>query len=283
MGHAKRGVGFRAGGERNAFLDHFASMGELARKALASETHGQNSWLNFGPNGAANRTAQIGDTVFADQKNIILPNNLIMEGTGLQADRQKRIMTMLKNDSRNLQGSLGQDGSFQLVDYTGVPLKTTDPKGQNLGFEGLSPIDPGKVSNKVRIPAAQMYDAVNDPDNLKLRENVKNAKDSEQFQAALEKEIDNAGYSGFFDSDPELRMVARIFEPVETETGKAARRAGKNQDGMVRLAVTVPMMGIGAGMLKLQGWAEERQKDNSILPTILMDHAVQNEIRSGAR
>ena len=33
----------------------------------------QNSWLNFGPYGAANRTASTPDTIFADQKSGLMP------------------------------------------------------------------------------------------------------------------------------------------------------------------------------------------------------------------
>lgn len=73
MAHAKEGVGFRARGEDNAYRQHYAMFSSAARKALASETRGQNSWLNFGPYGEKNRTANAANTVFADQKAGILP------------------------------------------------------------------------------------------------------------------------------------------------------------------------------------------------------------------
>ena len=73
FGHVKEGVGFRATGEENAYLSHAAMFSPKARAALATETRGQNSWLNFGPHGAANRTAKEGETVFADQKVGLLP------------------------------------------------------------------------------------------------------------------------------------------------------------------------------------------------------------------
>lgn len=44
-----------------------------ARGAMASETRGQNSWVNYGPHGEANRTASGADTVFADQKVGLMP------------------------------------------------------------------------------------------------------------------------------------------------------------------------------------------------------------------
>jgi len=59
---------FRHKGEERAFLEHSRMYSPEARGAMTSETRGQNSWLNFGPYGEANRTANTADTIFADQK-----------------------------------------------------------------------------------------------------------------------------------------------------------------------------------------------------------------------
>jgi hypothetical protein len=80
FGHIKTGVGFRAGGEENAWRAHSSMFTPLARRALTSETRGQNSWLNFGPHGEANRDALIGDTVFAEQKIGLMPEWTSEEG-----------------------------------------------------------------------------------------------------------------------------------------------------------------------------------------------------------
>jgi len=73
FGHAKDSIGFRAEGEENAFLSHSSMYSDQAQRALATETRGQNSWVNFGPMGEANRTASEEDTVFAEQKIGLLP------------------------------------------------------------------------------------------------------------------------------------------------------------------------------------------------------------------
>lgn len=73
FGHAKDGVGFRADGEETAWASHMPMFSRDAQRALTSETRGQNSWLNYGPHGEANRTASTADTVFADQKIGLLP------------------------------------------------------------------------------------------------------------------------------------------------------------------------------------------------------------------
>jgi hypothetical protein len=82
FGHVKEGVGFRADGEENAWRAHSAMYSDLARGAMTSETRGQNSWVNFGPYGEANRVAQQEATRYADQKAGLLPQWAIDEGRG---------------------------------------------------------------------------------------------------------------------------------------------------------------------------------------------------------
>jgi hypothetical protein len=80
FGHIKEGVGFRSDGEENAWRSHSAMYSPEARRAMTTETRGQNSWLNHGPHGAKNRTASTADTVFADQKIGLLPDWVVNEG-----------------------------------------------------------------------------------------------------------------------------------------------------------------------------------------------------------
>jgi hypothetical protein len=82
FGHIAEGVGFRADGEENAWRQHSAMYSELARPAMTTETRGQNSWVNYGPHGEANRTASGGDTVYAPQKIGLLPDWVVNEGSG---------------------------------------------------------------------------------------------------------------------------------------------------------------------------------------------------------
>lgn len=72
FGHAKNGNGFGPIGEEEAYQIHKAMLSPDAQKALASETRGQNSWVNFGKHGEANR-ANPGATIYADQKAGLLP------------------------------------------------------------------------------------------------------------------------------------------------------------------------------------------------------------------
>jgi hypothetical protein len=49
FGHTERGNGFGAIGEENAWDVHSRMYSPVARKAMTTETRGQNSWVNFGP------------------------------------------------------------------------------------------------------------------------------------------------------------------------------------------------------------------------------------------
>lgn len=74
FGHIKEGNGFRADGEDNAWRSHVAMFSDAAKPAMTSETRGQNSWVNFGPNAEKNKHANAADTVYAPQKIGLMPN-----------------------------------------------------------------------------------------------------------------------------------------------------------------------------------------------------------------
>jgi hypothetical protein len=80
FGHAKEGVGFRAAGEENAWRSHARMYSPEALPAMTAETRGQNSWVNFGPEAAANRGASGAATIYAPQKIGMLPQWVIDAG-----------------------------------------------------------------------------------------------------------------------------------------------------------------------------------------------------------
>jgi hypothetical protein len=69
FGHAAEGFGFGPRGEENAWIHHSMMFSPLAQRALTTETRGQNSWVNFGPN--AHLPAS--ERPYADQKVDLLP------------------------------------------------------------------------------------------------------------------------------------------------------------------------------------------------------------------
>jgi hypothetical protein len=101
FGHIAEGVGFRAAGEENAWRQHSSMFSPLARRALTTETRGQNSWVNYGPYGERNRTAKGNDTTYADQKTGLLPDWVVFEGSGqawIEDFRPDNIQEILQKD-----------------------------------------------------------------------------------------------------------------------------------------------------------------------------------------
>jgi hypothetical protein len=74
--HAGGKTGFGPKGEHQAYLTHRQMYSPSAQKALASETLGQNSWVNFGPHGENNRKNPE-KTVYAEQKAGLLPDHIV--------------------------------------------------------------------------------------------------------------------------------------------------------------------------------------------------------------
>lgn len=65
---------FRAPGEERAYQLHSKMYSPTARAAAATETRGQNSWVNYGPAGERNRKASAADTIYAPQTVDLLPD-----------------------------------------------------------------------------------------------------------------------------------------------------------------------------------------------------------------
>ncbi len=113
FGHYKEGVGFRADGEENAWRSHSAMYSDIARKAMTSETRGQNSWVNFGTHAKKNAGASEADTIYADQKAGIMPDWVVNEGRkdAVQAAPQARGVYIPGTENRPARIVLGQDAA----------------------------------------------------------------------------------------------------------------------------------------------------------------------------
>lgn len=114
FGHIANGVGFRADGEENAWREHSAMYSPLARRAMTSETRGQNSWVNYGPQGDKNRTASSADTTYADQKTTLLPEWASEDGAGVILASRRSV-----TDTPELKSWFGDS---KVVDENGDPL-----------------------------------------------------------------------------------------------------------------------------------------------------------------
>lgn len=115
FGHGLEGAGFRAQGEENAWQAHVRLFTGSAVAAITSETRGQNSWVNYGPQGAANQVASAEDTFFADQKVGLMPEWTWTEG---------RAGDMLMSNRRQVDTPEFKRwfGDSKVVDANGDPL-----------------------------------------------------------------------------------------------------------------------------------------------------------------
>lgn len=109
FGHAKEGSGMRADGEENAWRCHSAMFSPLARRAMTSETRGQNSWVNFGPFAEHNKKASGADTKYVDQKVGLLPEWCMTEGSGVE-EQSKQMSVVI-----DMSGGLSLDRAIQLA------------------------------------------------------------------------------------------------------------------------------------------------------------------------
>lgn len=98
FGHAKEGYQFGPRGEFNAWREHSEMFSPDAQGALAAETLAQNSWVNYGKHlrDSTGRIAAKGEQnyvapasrPFAEQKNIVIPPEMISEVRGKAVSAQ---------------------------------------------------------------------------------------------------------------------------------------------------------------------------------------------------
>lgn len=96
FGHTKLGNQFGAVGEENAWLQHSKMYSDDARRAMTTETRGQNSWVNFGKHlrdkdgNVAKKDAKgfvrPQDRPYSEQKTGLLPDDIVFEGASKDED-----------------------------------------------------------------------------------------------------------------------------------------------------------------------------------------------------
>jgi hypothetical protein len=252
FGHIKDGHGFRAEGEENAWQSHAAMYTPLARRAMTTETRGQNSWLNYGPHGETNRSASTPETIFAPQKVGLMPEWTSTEGmlAGPQSGRVQTYDQTIEDRplfsepydlGRNGDGQeltrppVDEEGQVQLEHFSAVEgLTSTDPTrwGEGKAFYsreerqymnsapprtyfGIATNQPGGY--KLEFQGRSPYRAKVPLD--RLYDAVKNEGQLwvRGNPVASEHAIKNAGFAGYWVKHPELGLVAVVFEPVEVE------------------------------------------------------------------
>jgi hypothetical protein len=249
----KNGVGFRARGEEGAYQAHAPMYTPLARRALASETRGQNSWVNYGPHGEHNRTANAGPydaetnpdgTYYADQKTTLLPSWVSEEGRLSAKSRKGRFELARSNNSTGYEGAFTEDGRLELTHFSRNDFSRTDPKRWGDGFSstvstelarkdagappqtffGITKADEnpyrrewgvGAVEYTTTVDPELIYPARDNPDGLWRKPQPD--EDKIQVLAENEQRIKDAGYMGYYANSSVLGKVVVVFDELEVQ------------------------------------------------------------------
>ena len=167
---------------------------------------------------------------------VIFLNYITEKGTPELYARQKRFDQLRSSDNTGLEGAIDDAGNLRLVHYSPRPIERVEPnrygKGLsgrtisernrsaspdfvNRSFYGIEATDNpyrkeyGLGQNKVetQIDASQVYDAKKDPDGL--------WKAAKGDVTKGERNIYDAGYSGYHVNNKQLGKVAAIFDPLD--------------------------------------------------------------------
>ena len=248
FGHIKTGTTFRATGEENAWQSHASMYTPLARRAMTTETRGQNSWLNFGPYGKINRTATTKDTIFADQKIGLLPR-WVSEENRISADERKaRYERDRRNNQTGFEGAIDSSGRVELVHYSRNAISRNDPKRWGQGLSGRvrseqnrklsgaigrtyfgieqatengykAELGLGSYRQTTTVDGELIYNPAKDPENLWDGADI----------ISSEKAIADAGYVGYYVNSQQIGKVVAVFDELELEQTASAARMSKSQ------------------------------------------------------
>jgi len=246
-GHVKSGTTFRATGEENAWQNHAAMYSPLARRAMTTETRGQNSWVNFGEFGESNRTAQLEQTKFAVQKTGLMPI-WTSEENRISADvRRRRFESSIGDASSGLTGAVDGNGRVELTHYASKELQRGDPNrwGSNLSRntagekQRISTAPPrtyfgiesgvqngyrkeqglGRFKHTAEVDASLLYDYNNDPEGFYKGTPLQRSRD----YTGYENKIKNAGYTGYY-VDGFNGLTVAAFDPLVMESEEVSSK-----------------------------------------------------------
>lgn len=250
FGHVQEANGFRADGEENAWRVHAAMYSPLARRAMTTETRGQNSWVNYGPKGEANRSASAGETTYADQKIGLLP----AEFSSFPGPT-----TRFKHFSTATEDRIDLDPERMGTGFKGAEAKRGGPKVVSLyGEHGETEpeVANGRTRYNVDIPNEDLYNASTDPAGLLRAAQIPYGMTTDaqgntvpvgtRFDMNKFEELTrDAGYLGYHTPEAQgiLKGQARIFQkyPATREgadRAAAAARVKRTSEETVRGLLT---------------------------------------------
>ncbi|CAB4124912.1 NAT_SF domain containing protein [uncultured Caudovirales phage] len=225
FGHGMEGAGFRADGEENAWQAHSRLFTGSALGAITSETRGQNSWLNYGPYGEANRTAKIEDTHFADQKTGLMPSWTWTEGRAGNEGENKYQAKYLSG--REL-GALGEEERAQYDALADSPVlnQTSVLLAPNGNPSNLSAAHHALV----RTPEFKAWFGDWEAGNVWARDDVSKAVDENGEPLVLYHGTDKGGFTEFKTPGGTRRGDLGIFLTPNREMARSYVKKGRGQD-----------------------------------------------------
>jgi hypothetical protein len=216
FGHTPGGHSFGPLGEENAWNAHMRMFSPEAQKALTTETRGQNSWVNFGPHGEANR-ANPANTKYAEQKAGLLPD-WVMSDVTYREEPIKLVHYSPKEGLTHIDPAKMGTGIRSEEYRRGLP----EVPRSNYYREGTEPetIVTGAAKSQyiTEIPESSLYDLNTDKEGL-----VKKALESNQGAwnpDLIYKEIKNAGYKGLHNSGSRMPGTVHVFEALPVKSSK---------------------------------------------------------------
>ena len=251
FGHAKEGYEFGPRGEYNAYLAHSSLFSDEAKPALAAETLGQNSWVNFGAhlrdeNGNIPKKGEPGfvaptDRPFAEQKATNFP-------TSFQPKKGDKEIEL--RHWSNVPGLKVLDPAFHGTGLTGEErARARDYKEIYVPRTYFGTKDYAKEGNlgpeqyRAFVKSKNLYPFQEDPKDLyPSHDEVEKAgyapMDSKAANTLYENKISKAGYEGYIHRD--ANVAAKFTKtPVEHIGNEATTRfqPSKSPRGIKEAAV----------------------------------------------
>jgi hypothetical protein len=294
FGHAKEGYEFGPRGEYNAYLAHSRMFSDPAVRALASETLGQNSWVNFGehlrrPDGSLPERGDSDyvkpqDRPFAEQKAFLFPDELIKEATPGFGNTDASFMpTMAEYEARKAapkpviralpQKPTGSPaGTIQLQRKEALP----DSVGEPLRLIRYSSRPNEKVADPANFGkgAATSIDKRGDNKTFWFLEGSKTGGDS-AIVATPGKDVYGARVDGksIYDSlgDDPLEWASKVNRTVADGDVKRAGYSGvktKSADGRDVVLLFEPVNQVDLGRLKKPALKAVNPGDVRFMPRV---------------
>jgi hypothetical protein len=173
FGHTRLGNSFGAIGEENAWNVHARMYSPLARRAMTTETRGQNSWVNFNqsyrnPDGTMKKKGEEGyvppsQRPFADQKMALLPEEFSNIEDSYSLKSGDNIQVALDKSIDKASQSLSKAGiKFNVVDGSTGDQSAEAARGNQGLFvseDGTIIIDKSKLANDIEAGLVVWHEA----------------------------------------------------------------------------------------------------------------------------